>query len=204
NNQKDVKDCVMAWMTHLQTRKRTIHPQSFGWSNNNFVFGDYSYTPDGPELVYRGSSIDPKYDRVGELEPWPNAMELVYGSPQLEAVVASAFASPLVALMCDYSLVLSLQSHQSGFGKSTAMKLAQSVWGHPITGMSALDDTINAVMKRLKDLKNLPIYWDELKTHDQIDRVVQIVFAATQGKSKARLTREIQTAEIGSFKTMFV
>src|SRR4029077_257461 len=27
NNQKDVKDCVMAWMTHLQTRKRTIHPQ---------------------------------------------------------------------------------------------------------------------------------------------------------------------------------
>src|SRR4029077_9694637 len=106
NNQKDVKDCVMALVINLPTRQRTIPPQSFGWSNNNFVFGDYSYTPDGPELVYRGSSIDPKYDRVGELEPWTNAMELVYGSPQLEAVVASAFASPRVALMCDYSLVL--------------------------------------------------------------------------------------------------
>jgi hypothetical protein len=200
---KITKGFIVAWISHLQHMKRLIQASSFGWAGDNFIFGDEVYTPTGPQSVYRGSNADPKYQPFGELKPWLDSLPLIYGNAPLEVLVASSFAAPLVELSCDYSLVLSLYSHQSGYGKSTAMKIAQAVWGHPRIGMSMLDDTPNATMKKLTDLKNLPIYWDELKTKDQIDKVVQIVFGTAQGRSKARLNRESQPMAVGMATTLF-
>ena len=131
-------------------------------------------------------------------------MQLVYGNMPLETVVASAFAAPLVELVGSTSLVMSVYSHLSGVGKTTAMMLAQAVWGHPRTGMSTLADTTNSMMKKIADLKSLPIYWDELRTKDQLEKVIDIVFQVTQGKGKARLNRDITQADAPSFTTMFV
>lgn len=203
-SQTIAKNFAMAWVTHLQNRKRMTTPQGFGWYGDGFVFGDDIYTPAGPQSTYRGNTIDDKYQRIGELQPWLDAMQLIYGNAPLEIIVASSFAAPLVELACDNSLVLSLYSHQSGFGKSTAMKLAQAVWGHPRTGMSMYGDTVNATMKKITDLKNLPILWDELKTKEQTDEIVGIVFGATQGRSKARLSRSSDSMPIGMATTMFV
>jgi hypothetical protein len=193
---------IMAWMTHLQTTKKYIHASGFGWSGKNFVFGDEMFTPNGPESSYRGNTVDPNYQRVGELQPWLDALPLVQGNPVLEVVVASAFAAPLISLACDYSPTLSVYSHQSGYGKSTAMKIAQAVWGDPRTGMSMLDDTENSVNKKTTSLKHLPMYWDEMKTKDQIDKLVRVVFATAQGRSKARLNRDSNQMSIGSATTL--
>jgi hypothetical protein len=190
-------------MTHLQHIKRTIVPQGFGWHGSNFVFGDEMFTPAGPVKTYRGNTIDNKFQRVGDLQPWTDAMLLIYGNPALECVVASSFAAPLVEMACDFSVVMSIYSHESGLGKSTALKLAQSVWGHPRTGMSMLEDTTNSVSKKINDLKNLPIYWDEMKTKEQMQRIVQIVFQTTQGRSKARLSRDSNQMDVGMSTTLF-
>ena len=130
-------------------------------------------------------------------------MQLVYGKHALEIIVASSFAAPLVALLGNSSSVLSIYSAASGVGKSTAMKLAQSVWGHPVSGMSALDDTINSVKKKIADLKSLPAYWDELMTTDATEKVVNLVFSFTQGKAKSRLTQNSEQMDAPSFITMF-
>jgi len=155
-------------------------------------------------MVYRGRRHNASFMPVGTIKPWQNAMPLVYGNMPLEVTVATAFAAPLVELLGAYSLVVSLYSHLSGIGKSTAMMLAQSVWGHPRSGMSTLDDTTNAMMKKIGDLKNLPVYWDELRTRDQLEKVIDIVFQVTQGKGKARMNRDTSLAEISTFTTMFV
>jgi hypothetical protein len=198
------KSFIMSWMTHLQTTKRQTTPKGLGWSGKNFVFGDEMYTPNGPESIYRGNTGDEKYQRAGELKPWQDATALIKGNPTMEIIVASAFAAPLVALACDYSLTLSVFSHQSGFGKSTAMKLAQAVWGNPRTGMAALDDTDNFMGNRSSKLKHLPLYWDELKTKDQFDKLVKIVFQNAQGRSKGRLNRNSTEMEIGTATTMLI
>lgn len=201
-----LRDFAMSWMKHLQATKRTIQPASLGWAGDKFVFGDEAITAGGRESVYRrttGDEVDP-FQRVGKMEPWQDAMALIYGNAPLETTVAAAFGAPLVEMTCDSSLTLSLYSEDSGVGKSTAMKLTQSVWGHPRLGMSMLDDTGNAFMKKFTDLKNLPVCWDELKTEDQIDKLVQIVFSASQGRSKARLTRDSKQMPIGMATTMFV
>ena len=99
---------------------------------------------------------------------------------------------------------MSIYSAASGVGKSTAMMLAQAVWGNPRTGMSVLNDTANSMMKKIGDLKNLPIYWDELRTKDQLEKIIDLVFSVTQGKGKSRLNKDITQADAPSFTTLFV
>lgn len=200
---KTARDFIMAWVTHLQTTKREVAPVSFGWHGDEFVYGDESFTPTGAKAIYQGSQIDPHHKRVGSDQPWRDAMKLIYGNGPLEMLVATAFAAPLVQMAIDGSLVVSIYSPHSGYGKSTAMKLAQSVWGNPRTGMSMLDDTRNALTQKISALKNLPVYWDELKTKDQVDDMVKLVFATTQGRGKARLSRDSTQMPIGMSTTMF-
>ena len=203
---KTARDFLVSWMGHLQNIKRVIMPVSYGWTDDGkgFTFDQTVYMPTGKDLVFRGNSHDKRYAAKGDLRPWQVAMDLVYGNAPLEVVVASAFAAPLIELIGSSSVVLSVHSSLSGIGKTTSMMLAQAVWGDPRAGMSALADTTNSVMKKVADLKNLPIYWDELRTNDQLEKVIDLVFQITQGKAKSRLNKDITQAAAPSFTTMFV
>ena len=205
-NHQAARDFLVSWVSHLQTTKKTASSHTFGWTKDGrgFVFDDKLYGEDKTDIVHRGKHTDPNFTVQGELKPWQDAMQLVYGSPSLEATVATAFAAPLVKLVGSASLVMSVFSRDSGIGKSTAMMLGQGVWGDPRTGMSTLADTSNSMMKKIADLKSLPIYWDELRTRDQLQKVIDIVFQVTQGKGKARLTRDVTQQDAPSFTTMFV
>ena len=194
----------MAWLKHLQTAKRVTNQSAYGWLGAAFAFDDKIYHESTIETVYRGKNHDVNFTCKGELQPWQDAMQLVYGNLPLETVAASAFAAPLVELVGSSSLVLSCYSQHSGIGKSTAMMLAQSVWGNPRTGMSTLSDTTNSMMKKITDLKSLPVYWDELRTKDQLEKVIDIVFQVTQGKGKARLNKDTTQMAAPAFTTMFV
>lgn len=198
------KDFTMAWVQHLQRQKLDVPVSSFGWNGDKFVFGDEVFTPAGRESVNRVGKTDYTYRRVGDDKPWHAAMQLIYGRPKLEAIVATAFAAPLIKMVCDSSPVMSIFSHGSGFGKSTAMKLAQAVYAHPIEGMSMLTDTQNAVQNKITTLRNLPVYWDELKTKEDVDKMVTLVFATTQGRGKARLNRDATPMAIGVATTMLI
>jgi len=203
---KLARDFMVAWVTHLQKTKRQVSPATYGWTEDKlgFTFDKTTYFEHGPAVAFRGSTFDTRYQVHGELQPWKDAMQLVYGNTQLEAVVAASFGAPLVALMGTVSGILSIYSADSGIGKSTAMQLGQAVWGHPKNGMSSLDDTPNSVKKKISDLKSLPIYWDELITKDALEKVVDLVFSFTQGKSKSRLTRDAQQQETNAYTTLFV
>jgi Domain of unknown function (DUF927) len=200
------RDFLVAWVGHLQTIKKTANQSAYGWSDNHkaFAFDDKIYHETRTETVHRGKHHDINFTVQGKLKPWQDAMALVYGNLPLETIVASAFAAPLVSLVGSSSLVLSAYSQLSGVGKTTAMMLAQSVWGHPRSGMSTLADTTNSMMKKIGDLKSLPVYWDELRTKDQLEKVIDIVFQVTQGKGKARLNQDTTQAEAPIFTTMFV
>lgn len=204
-NHRTARDFLVTWMQKLQEGRRQIGAHAFGWNPNGFTFGEHTYLNDGgQDMVFRGSSVDTRFMAHGELKPWQDSLQLVAGNAPLETVVASAFAAPLVELVGQVSLVLSIYSELSGVGKSTSMQIAQAVWGNPRTGMSSLNDTQNSVMKKIADLRSLPVYWDELRTFEQVERIVDLIFSVTQGKGKARLTRDIVQQDTPAFTTMFV
>jgi hypothetical protein len=209
-----VEEFFMSWIQHLQKNKQFIvKPAPFGWvplpngDIEGFVFGGEKFTPAGTSSP---STADPmlqgQYKPTGKPNHWIKAAQLVtsQGRPALDAVIASAFAGPLVRFTGEPGCILSVYSQESGIGKTTALKIAQSVWGDPIKAMQGLTDTPLSVVRKLGQLSNLPVYWDELKSEEQHRKFVSLVFELTGRKEKTRLTQTATFRSSGSWQTMLI
>jgi hypothetical protein len=187
-----------AWINKLrdlrQEQKERQFP--FGWSQdetgaiNGFAHAGILYRPDGSSIAVAGGDegLIQQYKPQGAFLEWRAAADYVLtGRPALQAIVAAAFGSPLMRFTGQKGVVLSAWSRDSGWGKSSAMEVARSVWGDSAT-KSRLNDTNNAMFKRLGETRVLPCIWDELRVDDKrIDDVVAMLFQVTEGKEKARM-----------------
>jgi hypothetical protein len=198
---------MTAWVQQLQQRdtfKTAV--SSFGWHGDNFAIGDRLITPtgDSPATVRADPNIRKIYKPMGSVDAWKKAAQFVINQnrPEINAIIATAFGAPLVKVSGVAGMVLSIVSQGSGTGKSTALRLAQSVWGNPNTGINALHDTTNSVAKKLGTLKNLPAYWDEIRIKEDVQSFIKLVFQLAQGKDKTRLNSSSSTQETGSWKTL--
>ncbi|QIG67085.1 putative integrase protein [Rhizobium phage RHph_TM3_14A] len=208
-----LSDFIMAWITKLQSMKDTVvNSSSFGWvtsqgKTSGFVYGGIKHTPNGEEIA---TPSDPEIGRqmspCGDKQPWVNAAKMITDQkrPQLDAIIASAFAAPLVRFTGHAGLLMSAYSVESGIGKTTALKIAQAVWGDPVKAIQSLSDTQNSVLAKMGELRSLPMYWDELKSDEDTKRFVDTVFRLTLGKEKSRMTSRVTQRHVGSWETMLV
>jgi hypothetical protein len=203
---------MMSWVKLLHETRDSVKSSPFGWNHNGpvldgFVYGGHLWTPTGNKAAANGDAeIARQYKPSGGTGPWVQAAMMITSQqrPALNAIVASAFGAPLVAFTGQPGVLMSAYSKESGIGKSTALKIAQAVWGDPISAVQSLDDTQNSVMHKLGQLRSLPLYWDELKTEDHTRKFVNITFQTTQGKEKSRLSRNINQREPGRWQTLLV
>lgn len=209
---KKTSEFFVAWIETLQKAKDAVASSPFGWTKKSgategFVYGGQLWTPSGssPSALADGV-ISRQYTPSGTLQPWVDAAKLVtsQGRPALEAILASAFAAPLVMFTGHLGVLMSAFSQESGIGKSTALKIAQAVWGDPVTAVQSLSDTSNSVMGKIGEIRNLPVYWDELKTEEDTKKFVNITFQMGQGKEKSRMTSSAKQREPGRWNTLLV
>lgn len=207
----DLGEFYVAWIDKLRAdRTNVIQNQSFGWAVkggklDGFVYGGYLWSAGVPRPA---SNTDPvlssQYAPIGDLQPWLDAAKLItnQGRPALDAILASAFAAPLVRFTGQSGVLLSTYSTLSGIGKSTALKIAQAVWGSPVKAVQSLSDTQNSVLKKMGDTKNLPLFWDELKTKEDTQKFANLAFQLSLGKEKSRLGADTSYREPGTWQTL--
>lgn len=204
---------LVSWIEKLrQQRENVIQNVPFGWSRADGKIEGFSYA----KQVWSGSKprpaanpdrmLESQYHPTGTLEPWLVASKMITDQkrPEFDAILAAAFAAPLVTCVGQTGLLMSCYSPESGIGKSTALQVAQAVWGHPVQGMQSLGDTQNSVVKKLGALHNLPVFWDELKTDQDHAKFVSLAFQLAQGKEKSRMSSDTAFREIGTWETMLV
>lgn len=210
---KHLPEFFVSWVKTLQARKDSVVDSApFGWNTSDgqvdgFCFGGEVWTPSGSRPAPNVDHVlRRQYAPTGSRKPWDDALTLVTGQgrPELEAIVASAFASPLVKATGWYGAFLSAYSQESGIGKTTAMKIAQAVWGDPVTAMQGLTDTLNSVTRKIGAIRSLPLYWDEIKGDEDTRKFVRLAFQMTSGKDKSRLGRDSALKEVGKWQTMLV
>lgn len=195
------------WMQHLRSQERlVIDIPPLGWHQRNGVIGfayDNRYVSSFEEAKCQRLPHDQgKYGAFGTDQPWRELADIVLtpDRPDLAVMVASGFASPLLHFTGHSGVILGGWSAQSGIAKTTSMSLAQAVWGCP-SGMSGLDDTINFVMAKASTLKCLPLFYDEIKTPEQVKNLSNLIHNLTRGVEKGRLNTKGEMKPTRSWET---
>lgn len=210
---KYLKEFFMAWIQKLQqTKDAVISALPFGWSINNGNIDGFAYggrvwgTREDRPAASPGGALQYQYTPKGDPQVWHELAHVVYSQnrPGLNAILATAFAGPLVQLTGHHGLLLNAYSTESGIGKTTAMKCAQAVWGHPVLAMAALNDTANSVLGKMGQVKALPFFWDELKSEEQVRNFCNIVFNLTGGREKSRMNTDTSLRDSGTWHTIMV
>lgn len=203
---------VVAWINLLRNQRkvRQMQTRAFGWAKNGpvyegFATGGFLYRSGGAieRSIPGDKEILSLYDRSGDLDVWKKAAAMVaQGRPDFQAIIATSFGAPLMALTRYSGAVVSVWSTESGAGKSSAMNVAQTVWGQ-VKAMNALNDTQNAALHRVGELRALPAYFDETRiSPDKETSFVDMIFSIAQGKGKARLDKNAQAQAIGEWDTI--
>lgn len=203
----------VSYIQTLQAKHQNVHARDpYGWTKTRD--GDPGFAYDGRVHGMKGVEHGPtpdehlhqRFHTSGTARGWKAAADMVMGMGRLDlqAAIASAFAAPLVKHTGQAGALLSIFSPKSGAQKSTALKVAQAVWGNPITGMTRLDDTANSVAKKLGLLRHLPVYWDELQTRAQTEQFAKLAFALTMGTEKSRMASDTRFRTSGEWATLLV
>jgi hypothetical protein len=209
-------DFIVAWISKLRAMcaVRSIATYPFGWAKNlnggydGFAVGGVLYKADGTEEPAPGG--DPQivewYRPRGTLEDWRKACDFVtQNRPDLQVLVAVSFAAPLLEFTGQSGVVISAWSRDSAVGKSSAFRVGQAVYSHPLNSMMSLKDTDNAILYKVGQTKIMPAYWDEVQLDkDDAKKRIRGFFDMGQGREKARMTADIKLREARDWKTIMM
>lgn len=185
---KPQRKFFMAWIDKL--RHSVINIPPIGWYFKNgedgFAFNG-KFISAKEELPARTADIDFKYGVAGSPDPWRALVPIIVTDdrPDLSCLVATGFAAPLLRFTGHSGVCIGGWSLDTGFGKTTALSLAQGVWGSTAS-MNGLEDTVNHLTDKLVKLRNVPLIHDEIKNVQQEQKFLQMAGIVTEGREKGR------------------
>jgi hypothetical protein len=209
---KEFKQVMIPWMRKMSMVKDATKASvtGLGWSKIDgkvsFATATTVYIEDGSVQTTTGldKQLLHDYQPKGDPALWQDAAQALIADKcnPVVAGVLSAFAAPLINFTGVSGVMFSLCSPESGTGKSSALRVAQAVWGNPLRGVNSLNDTALSVAKKMGFLNSLPAYWDELRMREEVQGLVKMVFQLGQGKERSRLNSSAKHQEMGTWSTM--
>ena len=195
SNSANLIEYVTRSIQILQTKEKAeIMRLQFGWADNNtkFIVGEREITVDG---VYHSpaSSVTKSYvsyfQPKGTLEKWSEVFNL-YNREGLEIqafAALSGFGSPLLQLTGQKGAIINLVHKNAGTGKTTILRMANSICGDPEHLLGNPKDTAVARVNKLGILNNVVNTMDELSNMDS-DQLSDFAYEVSQGKGKDKGT----------------
>lgn len=185
---------------------------SAGWATDLQSFATLTHIirPKGEPSIYQlenpplnGAGIG----EAGSLEGWMEAMDLLkeQQSPLMVFSLMLGFAAPLSRLVSgDPPAVVSYYHPDSGKGKSTALRLANSVFMQPVETNIGFDDTDASAFQSFGALSNIFCAIDDItaKVTDHNFRANRFVTSCLQGFERGRLTSGSQQMERHNWRTI--
>ena len=185
---------IQSWVAkleHEQIGGPYMAREHYGWHKESFVYGSKEYTFDKPP-VYSPPSKNtedsaPAFTAKGSLDLWKDMANL-YNAPGNEArafILFIGFGAPLFSFLNLGSVLVHLTNKDSGVGKSTAQKVAASIWGDPKELVLLSTDTDNARYQQFGVFRHLPVFVDEI-TNMPHDKLSEFAFRVSQNRGKHR------------------
>lgn len=198
---------VVMCIKNLQYEKKadTMRTQ-FGWIDNDskFILGDKEITKDGIFYSPPTLATEPYVQKIhskGSMEKWKEVFDM-YGLPGLEGQAFGAltsFGSPLFKFTGLDGALINLIYEFAGSGKSTVLRMCNSVYGMPKELMATAADTLNAKMQQLGVLNNIPNTIDEITNMKGLE-FSDMAYAVSQGRGKNRMRGSVNQMRVNNTK----
>ena len=184
---------VTACVKELQFKGKAEKMRTqFGWADGNskFIVGNKEITKDG---IFHSppSHITKEFAQhmqpTGTREKWKEVFNL-YAQPGLEAhafAALSGFGAPLLKFSGHSGAIINVIHKSSGTGKSTALYMGNSIFGHPDKLGAIWKDTAAAKFIMLGVYNNLLFTVDEI-TNTSPQEFSNLAYAMSQGRGANR------------------
>jgi len=188
---KQITTYIILSIRELQIAyKAELMRLQFGWADKDskFIVGDREITKDG---IYHSppssttSTMSGHFNTCGELDLWKEVFAL-YGRPGLEIqafAALSGFGAPLLKFTGQKGAVINLIHSGAGTGKTTALRMANSIFGHPEYLLGNPNDTKVGRTIKLGILNNIVNTIDEV-TNMEAKEVSEALYEFSQGRGK--------------------
>jgi len=174
--------------------KSEIMRLQFGWADNDtkFIVGEREITADG---VYHtpASSVTktyaPYFEPRGTLDKWKEVFN-IYSREGMEIHAFAAlagFGSPLLKLTGQKGAIINLVHRNAGTGKTTILRMANSICGDPEALLGNPKDTAVARVNKQGILNNIVNTVDEMSNMDS-KQISDFTYEVSQGKGKDKGT----------------
>ncbi len=186
----------------VDTRARCV--DRLGWQGAVYVTPAESIGERGERVVFQNShAIEPAYSVAGTAEDWRDSVaQLSQGNSRLVFALSVAFAGPLASVAGEDSGGFHLRGGTS-IGKSTALKVAASVWGDPVAYPRLWRATANG-LEGLAALHN-----DGLLILDELSQIDpkeagEAAYLLANGQGKTRAARSGTARQAASWRLLFL
>jgi hypothetical protein len=190
----EIINYIIRSFKHLQMMKKAeIMRSQFGWADNDtkFILGKQELN--GETIMFSPPSSRVKelvghLDSKGSIEEWKK-IAAVYGEREMHAQAFgffTGFGAPLLKFLNYKGGIVNLINNTSGTGKTTALRMAMSVWGDPNELLMIPKDTLAAKIHRMGVLNNISVAMDEV-TNMPGEQFSDLIFSITQGRGAGRM-----------------
>ena len=184
-----------------------------GWlPDGGFLLTDKHYTLDKKESSFALTpapgleSISNGWKAKGSWLEWRNTIETVVDYPYMMISIYASVAAPILEILKLPGFVVDFSGDTSG-GKTTALRLAASVWGKPSesypTAMYSWDATKVWIERVTGYLHNLPLILDETKRVRHPKMIRDVIYDFCQGQGRGRGNPD-GTRRIDSWRTILI
>ena len=195
DGEKYLKEFFVSVIGTLREQSVAQKTVPFGWYEEEgkrvgFCYAGKLYMEDGTQRPCAPS--DPNlalaYRPHGTLEDWRKAADSTFNRmrPELTCIALTAFSAPLMAFTDKNSILWSAVGTDTAAGKSSAATIGMSVWGNPNKVKGTERTTVNNTTTIMKNIRNLPFYWDEVTKHEAMEVVAGVMMEADGGVEKGR------------------
>lgn len=167
----------------------------FGWTTEDtFIVGNREYTKD-PKNPVKHSPVARELDNyvrwftpVGSLDTW-KTIAAQYEKEEFDyhaLGLLAGFGSVLMHLSPEDGGMLNYYSKKSGTGKSTILRMVNSIFGHPTSLMKNAADTKLSKVHRMGVMNGMPVTMDEM-TNISPEELSEFTYQSTQGRGRDRM-----------------
>ena len=181
-----------------------IHPSlddRHGRDRYEFVHGATVYLPGGGtrevgQWPVEYSELASAFTTTGSRELWRSTLDKVCDDPRptVHAVLGISAGAPFVKFTQFDSLVCVLWSPNTGVGKTTLLKVAQSLWGSR-ERIGSSEDTQASLSRKLGILHSLPAFADEHRALSKLNESMGQIFALERGTERLKCTKDSNLRE---------